>query len=644
MIKVVAFDTETVRIAYPDEVNPTLVCISYAEGGEGKVVLPSDEVYVKIRGWLTDSDVHLVGHNVSFDLHVLLKRWPKLLPHVWKALNEGRIHDTMLRERLHLISTLGRAEAAPCSLAALAKRRLHLEMGGKDGEDVWRLNYHKLIDVPLDEWPEDAVLYARKDAEITLDVFIHQESHKMGFGPGSIKGEKVQVAAAFALRGMEIEGIAIDPTEVDELRKLYQAKYAQAVEELKASGIIRVNGTRDQKVLCEHAESWGITERTDSGRISTSRKHLKYVETDSDTYRSYMVYADTMKAVTTFIPQMEVARVHPNYNPIVSTLRTSCRSSNYHKHKGQSYGKVKIRTGDPLPSINFQQIPRGDEFRRCFVPDAGTVFVCADYANLELVCAAQQLYSILGFSEMRDVLNTGVNLHDVTGRAIYNDWFKKDLTYEDYKALLGQGDAEAKMARQAAKPVNLGCPGGQSAKTIQRTAKETYGIEITLSQATAWRNIARSRFSEFDSFFRDVLPQLRSGFTEINGDSVTVYDIEICGIWMARKTYTAASNALLMQSRGAIGKKIAMAKLYRACTDEAAGSILYGCKLKADVHDEFLVQVPDTNANECRKAICDIMISGMQTLCPDMRVEVEAMIQRCWGKSGNDCQTFSKEV
>ena len=41
-------------------------------------------------------------------------------------------------------------------------------------KDSWRLRYGELIDVPIGEWPEEAIEYPKKDADATLRIALAQ--------------------------------------------------------------------------------------------------------------------------------------------------------------------------------------------------------------------------------------------------------------------------------------------------------------------------------------------------------------------------------------------------------------------------------------------------------------------------------------
>lgn len=672
----VAIDTETRLISYPDEVNPAGICLASHDDKGGHRLwhmrLDAEALENELHYLFSDPDCRIVGHNVAFDLHVILKALPGLWSVVWEALAAGRVHDTMLRERLLNLSTMGDVNAKPCSLAALTKRYLNMDISADKAEDAWRYRYQELEETPLEEWPAEAVRYAEDDARLTLEVFQAQEARRVERGPGSINQEHVQVGAAFALKGMTIQGMRIDPEAVQDLKASMEKRYALALTELKKYGIIRENGTRDQKSLEVLCKDLGVTATTASGRIATDRKTLNQIVSDDPRLAAYREYSDTIKAVTTFVPQLSVRRVHPDFNPIVNTLRTSCRASDYYKRfdieqeiqrviaaevatkdekelkkLGRKYESLqkKYACTSTVPSINLQQIPRSDAFRQCFIPEKGNVLICADYGNLELVCAAQTYYRLFGSSDLREVLNSGTNLHDKTGTIIYNDYCGQNIDVARFRELIKEGCKDAKFCRQSAKFVNLGCPGGQSASTICKLANGL-GIPITDEQAVKWREAARGRFKEFVKFFGSgqgdgYLETLKRGhmYIQVDGKAKKTqrYDIEVAGVYRAKCTYTAAANGISMQMPAALGKKIAMIKIYRMCTDPRySKSALNKCTMHLDMHDELILSAPKDIAEQAQYELCQHMIIGMAKICPDMQISVESGIMDRWYKDGQE--------
>ena len=165
---VVAFDTETFLFG-PGNLSPRVVCASFATAKQPPKVISNgdqDRLPNTIRRLLSNSDIHLVGHRVAYDLCCVGNTWPDLWPLIFKALNSERVHDTLIQEKLINLATTGDLETGltgkrlSYSLAAIAKRRLGAVLEGKDrgdeGEDPWRYRYHELDGKPSSEYPKEA--------------------------------------------------------------------------------------------------------------------------------------------------------------------------------------------------------------------------------------------------------------------------------------------------------------------------------------------------------------------------------------------------------------------------------------------------------------------------------------------------------
>jgi len=249
------FDTETATII-PGNLTPPLVCLTWTErqGSEltRNILSPRDGVEW-FRAQLEDRDVAIGGHNVTFDLAVMVaseaERYQfELMALVFRALAEGRISCTMMRESLLLLA-LGVLSSDPregnkkplTNLGACAKRRLGLDISAdKKNPDAWRLRYSELLGIPIDLWPEDAVRYAVDDPRISMLIYENQqaEAERDGYTdpdqPWLIVDEGRKIAAAWALHLCSAWGMRTDPERVATTTARIELA-SQAVESLLLS-------------------------------------------------------------------------------------------------------------------------------------------------------------------------------------------------------------------------------------------------------------------------------------------------------------------------------------------------------------------------------------------------------------------------
>ena len=154
----VAFDTETYRIV-PGRLAPTPGVLTYAtSNGTEKAVAP-DEGARLLRAWCEVANTIVVGHNVAFDMGVMVAAYPDLVEPVFAAYAAGRVRDTVLREKLirlasgEMSSDFGAgSKMTSFSMEAVFKVRFNEDLSAlKTGDDAWRINYHRVAGVPLEQ-------------------------------------------------------------------------------------------------------------------------------------------------------------------------------------------------------------------------------------------------------------------------------------------------------------------------------------------------------------------------------------------------------------------------------------------------------------------------------------------------------------
>jgi DNA polymerase-1 len=116
----------------------------------------------------------------------------------------------------------------------------------------------------------------------------------------------------------------------------------------------------------------------------------------------------------------------------------------------------------------MQNIPsksRLRELRTCVVAPEGRVLVVADYSQIELRVAAK----VAGEEAMLEAYREDKDLHTMTARSITG------------REEVSEGE------RKLAKAVNFGLLYGQGAEGLRNYARNSYGVEMGLSQAERYR-------------------------------------------------------------------------------------------------------------------------------------------------------------
>ncbi len=698
-MELLAFDTETHLMGFCNVI-PQIVCCSMAfNDGEGvatslTAVAGREALDASISSMFdgqTD-DFIKVAHNAKFDLGVCYRFKPELISGIFKEIEEGRVHCTVIREKLLHLSSHGDLRfirrgnfKSPIkySLVELVMHYLNIDIKkDKDSSDAWRLNYSALEDQPVEDWPQEAQDYAVDDAKYLLPIWHMQEEKRQlliterGIDPFATLSFRVGVD--FCLNLMTAWGISIDPGEKAKI----EAEIAQQLtpEHLNLlieneilrpavagapykSGAKNEDGTPkmkkakpesiNKKKLVAYIEAFAA--RTEGVVIRKTKKSEKFPDGQTSAGAEFMEdywHLDPVleqfrhrqslqQMVTTEIPRMnwnDVTSpiVHPCYDVLKETGRTSSFADKLY------------------PSYNCQNVqPRA---RACYVAREGHVFLSSDYNQMELGTTAQKAYDLFGASVMRDKINAGIDLHEYLGSQLA---YNLESAFSETCAEQGATDADQifeafvkcksddndavraffKHYRTFAKPTGLGYPGGLGPKTFIQYAKATFGVVVTKEIAEALRTIWRNTFPEMVQYHNWINESCVDPHnvekTEDGERKLYAYRTPM-GLYRAGCTYCAAANGVALQSPSAEGATLAVFNIVRACYDPAMNNILYATfRPIMFIHDEFVGELPDGDIdliNACKDEVEHIMIECMRTVTPDVEPRVESVLTRRWDK------------
>lgn len=366
-MKVIAWDTETELITETDKA-PRIACLTWSTGKDSGILGARDGIPDFVGA---HDDYIWVAHNAAFDAAVLLRNFPELNDWVWRKYLRREIHDTMIIESLRNIADGSyKQRRGKLSLAALAYRYLHQYLD--KSEDTWRLRYGELIDLPIDQWPKDAVSYAVGDAATTLKVYNLQPKPK---------DHANQAAYHVALHMLSVRGICTDVGAVAELRESLRLQQIDLQQSLVDRGLLRRElKVRTDRIAKRAEERWPAHEKTTTGKtpkklseiikaeepdIAWDKKltrHTKILEaivtaaSDGDPMRTapsktfpggkidissdvlddikdpdiqtLQKYKHNEKLLSTYLSNMATGEIHARFNPLVESGRTSCVTGN----------------------------------------------------------------------------------------------------------------------------------------------------------------------------------------------------------------------------------------------------------------------------------------------------------------------------
>jgi DNA polymerase I len=615
---IIAWDTET-HLIKPGMPAPRMVCLSESDGQRTRLYT---RPHMVARCWELLQQ-RSVGHHVVYDLGVACAEDSRLLPLVFDALEHRRLFCTKLTQKM-LDNARGELKYVfdeetleyrkqRYGLSDLVKRYSDVDISeSKKAPDAWRLRYHELDGIPLNQWPREADAYARNDAKHTHDV--DQAQHRL-VADDEIPGYAGEMKAAWALHMLGIWGVRTDPQAVSAYRKELTTQLAAQISVCQEHGF-RARGERPSRRISqirEAIDAWCrannkeplLTEKRQ--QIATSREAL--MRTDHPGLRAVAESVRLEKLLTTYVAALERGTevpLNPQYNTPLETYRTSCS------------GGAKI-DGAPV-GMNMQNLPRGGRVRECVIPRPGWVFAFCDYDTIEMIGLAQICLWLFGYSALAEAARAGMDFHILLAADICA------MPYKQVLDLYKDNDVYVSGVRQYSKIGNYGFSGGMAEPAFIDYAKG-YGLDISFSLATTIRDTFRKRWPEMNDYFRFNKRVCR------NGPATIIF--EGTGMIRGKVGYTAACNGWF-QHLVAIGAKAALYQVVKESWIDS-GSPLYGCRPFLFAHDEIGIEIPfhDIGIEASHNAamrLQAVMNDEMQKWMPDVPVRSSVAMTRRWYK------------
>lgn len=633
---IVAFDTET-ELIRADCLAPRLVCTTFDDGR----ILRWDESRAAVEDALRH---HVVGHNVAYDLGVFCAQWPDLLPTVFRAYREGRVHDTKIRQQLVDIANgefrfrvvNGETVRVNYGLADLSLRLLG-EYVSK-GEDTWRMRYGELRDVPIAEWPAEAVHYAVKDAQLTRRVFDAQG--------GEVVDEAAQCRAAWWLHLAACWGMCVDPARATELETATREEVARIEESLLEYGLLRreggkcvrntdaakarmveafggivtrsqeASGKRVQKIKVKYA--YTVPEnvpRTESGDVSLAEEACE--ESGDEVLQAYAQYSALGNVLSKdFSRQVDKktglvksslasSRIHPSFNSLVANGRTSCRG------------------------FNLQNMRAGGKTRLCFSPPPGCLYLVTDLAAAEFRAWAQCCLWLFGESRAAQVLNEGKDPHCMLAAELAG------RDYDDVVRLVEAEDAEMKIKRKVGKHGNFALMGLVGPDTFIKMVKTLSGIEI--DEEFYWRI-----FNSWTTTWPEAGPYLEMHKHLGRGGAPIKLEQFVSGRVRGGMNAKQACNTRFSGLIADAAKAIGFAMSEEMYVDES--SPLFGSRLVNFPHDEFVAEVPEELGHECAVRFEELVKQVGSEYLPDVPLATTPILSRTWSKDAKQVKRDGRIV
>ena len=575
-----AFDTETTSIDYMEAklVGLSFCCeagkaayVPMAHNYEGAPVqLAMELVLSKIRPLLENPEKTIIGQNLKYDISVMARHGVSI---------KAKVIDTML-ESYVLNSVASRHNMDDLALNYLGLSTVHFEdIAGKGAK---QLTFNQIV---LDK----AGHYAAEDADITFRL--HQVLWPRLQAEGRLASvyQDIEIPLVPILSDVERGGVLLDEEQLKlqsrELEKrlhdLEQEAYGLAGEEFNLGSPKQLQQIFFQKL------GLPVIKKTPKGQPSTAEPVLQELALDYPLPRVIMEYRGLSKLKSTYTDQLpkqiaqSTGRIHTSYHQAVTATG-------------------RLSSSDP----NLQNIPirtqEGRRVRRAFIAPDGYKIMAADYSQIELRIMAH-------LSQDKGLIHAfknGLDIHKATAAEVFGG------------AVSDVSDDH----RRSAKAINFGLIYGMSAFGLSRQ------LNISRGAAQDYIDLYFNRYPGV----KDYMDRTRAlaadqGYVEtIFGRRLYLPEIRASNFQRRQAAERTAINAPMQGTAADIIKK-AMISVHGWLA-----SANLDTRMTMQVHDELVLEVPESNVQEVASGVEKLMSSAVELCIP---LVVEAGIGDNWDQA-----------
>jgi DNA polymerase I len=558
--KSVCFDTETTGL---DVFNDDLVGLSFcfAVGEAYYVSLPADrneatEIVREFKAFFQSEHIEKIGQNIKYDLLMLAQYGLEL---------KGKMFDTMIAH--YLVQPELRHGMDYLAEIYLKYRTIHYEdivgAKGKNQASIRTVDLNKLCD------------YAAEDADVTFQLkqILEKELKNNGLDAlfYDIEMPLMQVLATMERTGVRIDSEALGQSSLiltEEMLKLEEEIHGIAGVEFNVSSPMQVGEILFVKLGLDDK-----AKKTKTGQYSTAEDVLEKMQSKHPIIGKILDYRGLKKLLSTYIDALPLM-INPNTGKVHTSFNQTVTSTG------------RLSSTNP----NLQNIPirdaQGKEIRKAFIPDADSVFLSADYSQIELRIMAH----LSGDVNMMDAFNSGLDIHTATAAKIYK------IPFEEVTSDM----------RRKAKTANFGI---------------IYGISVFgLSERLG---VPRAEAKELIDGYFETYPGLK---TYMDSCIQRAKEMGYVETLLGRKRFLADINSQNNVVRGFAERnainapiqgtaadiiKIAMVRIQKRLLQENLQA-----KMTMQVHDELNFTVPKNEIEAVRKVVVEEMENAIQLRVP----------------------------
>lgn len=527
-----------------------------------------------IQKLFDQTDSRLIFHDMKFTYKVLRHNGLKCLEESDTSLS---FFDTMIAAWLLDPEELGNN---PYALDILAEKKLAILKTEYD-EIVSKDNSLKDAD------QKDLAQYIGERPVITLALYKKLNSLIKKFYKEKLFNE-MELPLIPILSEMELRGIHLDTNQLYDYSKELSSQISNLEKEIFSivGHEFNIASTKQLQEVLFTERGLKPSKKTKTG-YSTDTSVLEELSVYDPVPKKILEYRELSKLLSTYVEAL------PKLTDEDSLIHTTFVQT------GTATGRLSCK--DP----NLQNIPvrseQGRRIRSAFTSKPGTVFISADYSQIELVVMAH----LSKDPNMCKAFTEGTDVHKATASLIYK---------------VPQEEVTADM-RRLAKTINFGVIYGMSAFRLSN--------ELGISRTQAQEFIT-SYFTEYASIQRFISETIQEAHEKCRVSTIFGRSRFIPTINNANKNDQAAAERIAVntpiQGSAADIVKMAMLKVNTALRKNPTGA-----KMLLQVHDELIFECPDNQEaiDNTLKLIKENMENAVKLSIP-LRVSIE--YGKNWGE------------
>lgn len=458
-------------------------------------------------------------------------------------------------------------------------------------------------------------------AKVYLDVTLPSEKEMLGkekLGYFSFEDEKVQKWMAYqAIVPYKIKSVLREKLKKTGMESLYdemELPCLYALYEMEKNGI-RVDGealhqygkklrTRIEELTAEiHAmagEEFNINSPKKLGEILFEKLGLKNGKKTKTGYSTSAEVLEKLKNAHPIIPKILEYRQLTKLNSTYAEGLTG-----YIRADGRIHGKFhqtvtvtgRISSADPNLQNIPTRMPLGREIRKVFIPEEGSVFVDADYSQIEL----RVLAHMSGDAALIAAYQADEDIHAITASQVF------DVPLDQVDSTL----------RRKAKAVNFGIVYGISSFGLGQD------LDISRKEAEGYIEKYFATYGKVKEFLdRTVEDAKKNGYTvTMFGRRRPIPELASSNFMTRSFGERAAMNAPV-QGTAADIIKIAMVRVNRRLKEEHLQS-----KLVLQIHDELIIETKKEELEIVQKILVEEMMHAADLTVPLL---VDANVGDSW--------------